>query len=178
MSEWTDHVARWRDCTECPLCQQRSNIVLARGEVPCDVLFIGEAPGASEDATGRPFDGPAGRLLDQIIERAVPPTATYALTNLVCCYPRDAKLEGYNEPDHDEILACRPRLEEFVALARPRLVVCVGSLAWGYTHWVEVPRVQIVHPAHILARLPQAQKAMAVNKCIVTVCCAVEDVVG
>ena len=185
MSAWTEHVACWKDCTRCPLSQQRSNIVLARGQVPCDVCIIGEAPGVSEDALGLPFVGPAGHLLDQIIERALPPTVRYALTNLVCCFPAEAKARGDNEPEHGEILACRPRLVEFIKLCRPRLVVLVGALAEQYAHGSDTPEwlpngstlkyCHIVHPAHILARLPLAQKQMAVQKCIVVIRSAVED---
>jgi DNA polymerase len=176
-----EHVARWRDCTACPLSQQRSNIVLARGQVPCEVLFIGEAPGASEDALGLPFVGPAGHLLDQIVDRALLQGTRYALTNLVCCFPRDAKAEGYNEPEHSEILACRPRLVEFIRLAKPKLVVCVGSLAWQYVEHdaygmvLGAHVIQIVHPAAIL-RMPLAQKQMAVQKAVVVLRNAVEDV--
>lgn len=175
MSTWADHVSRWKDCQACPLCHQRDRICLARGVVPCDVLFIGEAPGASEDAIGQPFVGPAGRLLDQIIERSMYLTATHALTNLVCCFPREAKERGENEPEHNEILACRPRLIEFVNIAQPRLIVCVGSLAAEYiNHHDSVPCVDIVHPAAIL-RMPLAQKQMAAQKTIVVLRRAVED---
>lgn len=180
---WLDHVAKWKDCTACPLCRQRDNIVLARGQVPCDVLFVGEAPGASEDALGRPFVGPAGHLLDQIIERALPPGTRYALTNLVACFPRDAKAEGINEPEVSEIKACRPRLEEFIELCSPRLVVCVGSLAsdWlqhdAYGKVCGATAVDIVHPAAIL-RMPLAQKQMAVQRAIVVLRNAVEDMIN
>lgn len=177
MSAWTDHVANWKDCTDCPLCQQRDRIVLARGTVPCAVLFIGEAPGASEDATGLPFYGPAGDLLQRIIDRALPPEVTYALTNLVCCFPREAKGRGDNEPEHDEILACRPRLVEFINITRPRLIVCVGSLAAVYTdHQGGVECCDIVHPAAIV-RMPLAQKNMATQKCTVQLRTAVENMV-
>ena len=180
MSAWTDHVAKWRDCTACTLCEQRSNVVLARGQVPCDVLFCGEAPGASEDALGLPFVGPAGHLLDQIIERALPPTVKYALTNLVCCFPAEAKARGDNEPEYSEIVACRPRLMEFITLAKPKLIVCVGSLAWNYVEHDAYGRVrganviQIVHPAAVL-RMPLAQKQMAVQKAIVILRNAVDS---
>ena len=181
MSAWTEHVAKWRDCDKCPLCQQRDRICLARGVVPCDVVCVGEAPGASEDARGMPFDGPAGRLLDQIIERSVPSGVTYALTNLVACFPAEAKARGDNEPELSEIKACRPRLYEFIDLCKPKLVVCVGTLAsdhighdsYGNVRGAKV--IAIVHPAFILARLPQAQKHMAVNKCIVQIRNAVQD---
>jgi uracil-DNA glycosylase family 4 len=176
MSAWTEHVARWKDCTDCPLCQQRDRIVLARGSVPCDVLFIGEAPGASEDALGQPFVGPAGKLLDQIIERALPPTVRYALTNLVCCFPADAKARGENEPEVPEIEACRPRLVEFVNICQPRLIVCVGQLAARHVPRAATTRYcEVVHPA-AMKRMPLAQQGMAAQKAVVIIRCAVEDV--
>lgn len=222
MSEWTDHVARWKDCTDCPLCQQRDQIVLARGQVPADVVFIGEAPGASEDALGMPFVGPAGHLLDGIISNAIPQPAPgmfagmglaedtpwdvahdravelgliseytvwlrYALTNLVACYPREAKGRGDNEPESEEIEACRGRLVEFVRLCRPRLIVLVGQLArrWVYgasmfrldatamqpewlPRWGILEFVEIVHPAAIL-RMPLIQRQMAAQKAAVQI---------
>lgn len=172
---WIAHVNRWQDCTDCPLCQQRDRIVLARGSLPADIVFVGEAPGASEDALGLPFIGPAGGLFDQIIERSVPSGVTYALTNLVACFPREAKAAGDNEPTDSEIRSCRPRLEEFLDIADSKLVVCVGSLATQY-----VPRkvtrkyADIVHPAFIL-RMPLAQKQMAVQRCVVTIRTAIEE---
>src|SRR5678815_494689 len=114
---WEDHVTKWRDCNECPLCEQRDNIVLARGTLPCDVLLVGEAPGDSENFLGQPFVGPAGCKLDYVIEAAWAKAGsrlTYALTNLVACFPRLAKEAGDNEPTKSEIDACRPRLEEFM----------------------------------------------------------------
>ena len=180
MSAWTDHVARWKDCTACALCNQRSNIVLARGKVPCDLLFVGEAPGQSEDALGQPFVGPAGQLLDQIIANAVPPDIRFALTNLVACFPAEAKARGDNEPELSEIQACRPRLRDFIGLAKPRLIVCVGTLASDYIHHdaggqvMGAEVVTITHPASIL-RMPLAQKQMAVQRSIVTVRNAVQD---
>lgn len=175
MVTWNEHVAKWKDCQACPLCQQRFRICLARGTVPCQVCFIGETPGASEDACGLPFYGPAGNLLDKIIERALPPEVTYTLTNLVCCFPREAKDRGDNEPEHNEILACRSRLIEFVNIAQPRLIVCVGALAEQYVdHSDTVLCVDIVHPAAIL-RMPLAQKQMATQKTVVVLRRTVED---
>jgi DNA polymerase len=176
MSDWTDHVERWKNCTDCPLYEQRDRIVLARGTVPCDVVFVGEAPGASEDAIGLPFVGPAGKLLDQIIDRSVPSHVRYALTNLVACFPREAKMAGDNEPSVEEITACKSRLREFLhAVATPSLIVCVGRLA---SDWVDrmtdCQYADIAHPASIL-RMPLAQRQMATQKCIVQVKCAVEE---
>lgn len=190
MTGWTEHVARWKDCQKCPLGKQRDRICLGRGTVPCDVLMIGEAPGASEDALGQPFVGPAGQLLDQIIERAlsswqVPGTegpdynsVTVAFTNLVCCFPRESKQRGENEPSSIEIRACEERLVEFVNIVRPRLIVCVGKLA---SDWIDhndtIKCVDVRHPAYILL-MPLAQRQMEVQRSIVIICNAVEAVMA
>lgn len=176
---WLEHVAKWRDCKLCPLCHQRDRIVLAKGVLPADVVVVGEAPGASENVIGLPFVGPAGRLLEQIVERAVPSTVPVAYCNLVACFPAEAKARGDNEPTHKEIVACRPRLEEFIHLCNPRLIVCVGGLAAGYVRretFEGVRFTDIDHPAFIL-RMPLAQKGMAVQRAIVVVRNAVANTV-
>lgn len=106
----------------------------------------------------------------------------YALTNLVACFPAEAKARGDNEPELSEIRACKPRLKEFFELAHPKLVVCVGSLAsdhvehdsWGRIYGARA--IDIVHPAHVL-RMPLVQKQMAVQRAIVILRNAVGDVV-
>jgi uracil-DNA glycosylase len=182
MSAWTDHVARWKDCIACPLHTQRDRIVLACGTVPCDVLFIGEAPGASEDAVGLPFVGPAGKLLDAIIMSALTglqqQTTRVALANLVACYPRESKERGDGAPSTQEIISCRSRLDEFVALADPKLVVLVGTLALAYYHKTGSRKyLDIDHPAYLL-RMPLVQKQMAVQRCVVQIRNAVLDLEG
>lgn len=178
---WIEHVDKWKNCKNCPLGAQRGvsgRICLARGTLPCQVLFIGEAPGTSENAIGQPFVGPAGQLLDQIVERSLDiKTVTTAYTNLVACFPREAKERGDNEPDNGEILECRPRLIEFVNIAKPCLVVNVGKLAERYFPGVgrHTPNVTVDHPAYIL-RMPLAQQQMAIQRCIVRIRNAYEDV--
>lgn len=186
------HVRRWEGCRACPLCGQRSRVVLARGAVPCDVLLCGEAPGASEDALGVPFCGPAGKLLDRVVAASVPPDLRIAFTNLVCCFPREAKTRGDSQPAPSEIEACRGRLVEFVRIARPRLVVLVGRLARRWVtgasmfrldgedeqpEWIEAGRclefVEIDHPAYIL-RMPEVAQSGAIKKAVLRVRNAVE----
>lgn len=70
-SRYSIHVENWSDCRACELHLGRRNVVLARGALPCDVLFVGEAPGKSEDTVGAPFVGPAGQLLDTIVAGAL-----------------------------------------------------------------------------------------------------------
>lgn len=175
------HVKDWKDCRKCGLCDQRSRIVLARGKLPCDVLLVGEAPGDSEDVLGLPFVGPAGKLLDEMVRRAFPiePAVRLAFTNLVACYPREAKATGNHEPTKAEIKACQPRLIEFVAIARPKLVVTVGNLATTYfpIGCCESAKgyVSVTHPAAIL-RANQAQQSLMIKRVQLTLANAYEEV--
>lgn len=150
------HREDWGSCTRCPLHEGRAKVVLGRGKLPCDILLIGEAPGESENVLGQPFVGPAGHLLDRIIRSAVPDSMAWAITNLVACIPRQDGSK-VSEPDPDDILHCAPRLDEFVRMANPRLIVCVGKLAesWvigtkGRRHllaWYNGAMIGIIHPA-------------------------------
>lgn len=199
IERWQTHVAKWRNCRECALCDQRYKIVLGRGSVPAQVVFLGEAPGDSENAVGQPFVGPAGNLLTDIVQRSVgafnsvsPVQLSVAYTNLVGCYPREAKEAGTHRPNDDEIEACQGRLREFLAIARPQLIVAVGALAEDNlplvlekiiysggrveNHATVERVVSIVHPSYILKRLPIAQQGMAVQKAIVTISTALEEI--
>ena len=172
---YRDHKSYWSTCNLCDLCHGRKHVVLARGKVPAPVLFIGEAPGNSEDVLGRPFVGPAGHLLDQIIEQALDGQYDYALTNLVACIPKDETGNKTEEPSADSIKACAPRLQEFVRLCKPQLIVCVGTLA---SKWVEklldaqpgtkatqFKFVHMTHPAAILRA--ETQQNILIKRAIV-----------
>jgi uracil-DNA glycosylase len=130
--------------------------VLARGNVPADILFIGEAPGQSEDVLGQPFVGPAGKLLDRQIAEAFGNCPGLDLrlcfTNLVCCIPKDETNKKVGEPDKESIEACSARLDEMLVLCRPKLVVAVGDLAdkWLVGDGGVLNKVKITHPAAIL----------------------------
>jgi uracil-DNA glycosylase len=167
LSSYGRHKARWINCTRCSLCEKRNKVCLARGTIPCDVLFLGEAPGVSEDVLGSPFVGPAGHLLDRIIEESIPDEVDYALTNLVACIPKDEDNDKVGEPPEEAINACAPRLKEFVRICRPNRVILVGTLA--HKHFKEdVPTVKILHPAAIL-RLDVSQRGLAIQRSIVAI---------
>lgn len=180
------HVEQWKDCQRCHLAETRDRVVISRGKVPCDVLMIGEAPGASENVLGKPFVGPAGQLLDEIIRRATRGLewgVRFAFTNLVCCIPLDDEGEKTAEPEDDCVLSCQPRLKEFIEIAKPRLIVCVGKLAedWtdpGYKHAVKfsshIKRIGIRHPASIL-RANVAHKGLMIQTTVVDLKNALED---
>lgn len=186
MTPWQLHVLNWKDCRRCPACEGRRRVVLCRGSLPCDVLFVGEAPGESEDVLGQPFVGPAGQLLDKIIDRTGLPEQGLktAFTNVVACIPRDPDGGKATEPEYESILACRPRLVELVRLANPRLLVTVGKVAREFTeqeghlrHRVEfhrrVPTVNIVHPAFIL-KSNVAARGLMVQRAVVQLADALE----
>ncbi len=166
------HVERWGGCTACPLCRTRTRVVLCRGKLPCDVLFVGEAPGRSEDVLGLPFVGPAGMLLNQILANSIPAGVRVAFTNLVACIPLGDGNEKTEAPDPGSVEACAPRLQELLDMASPDLVFLVGSeadkyLNPKYKNWVTMPRVPAVridHPAY-LARLNHAQQGLAIRRC-------------
>ena len=174
LTAYQRHVRAWESCTRCELHEHRHKVVLFKGRLPCDVLFVGEAPGVSENTIGKPFVGPAGKLLDMIIHNAtnhleIPPRM--AFTNLIACIPLDE--EGAKKtvtPPFEAIEACGPRVQEAIDLARPKLVVFVGQLAES---WLD-PKVKgvakipkgcaverIDHPAYILRQNVANQGLMA-----------------
>lgn len=173
---WSEHKKKWTDCVACPLCETRSNVVLARGTIPCDVLFVGEAPGQSEDTLGRPFVGPAGKLLDRMIAEArqtayedgntTIDALRIAFTNLVCCLPLGEDGHKLAEPDEKAIKACSSRLQEFIRIADPKLIVCVGKLPAKHVI-TDRSKIEIVHPAAIL-RSEVAAQSLLVKRVVVT----------
>jgi len=126
---------------------------------------VGEAPGSVEDSEGVPFVGPAGILLDCILEGAgvigeaatrEPILVRYAITNLVACFPKEQKEHGKNGPPAKCIKACRPRLQSIIDIASPKAIVWVGKLAAKHGPLAvgdrDVLTAEIVHPAFMLRK--------------------------
>ena len=108
-------------CTRCPLHVGRTRTVPGEGNPLSDVLLVGEGPGAREDATGRPFVGPAGQLLDELL-RAIGWTREQVfIANVVKCRP-----PANRDPEPDEISACRPYLDRQEAALDPAVIVTLG----------------------------------------------------
>jgi uracil-DNA glycosylase family 4 len=190
MTAYQAHKRRWGQCTACPLWKTRKHVVLARGVVPADILFCGEAPGDSEDVLAQPFIGPAGHLLDRIVRIAIPANLGFRLayTNLVACIP--VKTKDSHEPTRLSMDKCRPRLVEFVAeVAQPRLLVLVGKLAkseivgqadFGECEWLRgkwLGFCDIVHPSAIL-QAKEAERGPMIKRAVVVLEQAVGDLVG
>jgi uracil-DNA glycosylase len=113
------------DCQRCKLAPRRTNLVYGVGNPDADLMFVGEAPGADEDARGEPFVGRAGQLLTDIIERGMGMArADVYICNVIKCRPPDNR-----NPEPDEVVACEPFLMRQIDLVRPRVIVGLGTFA-------------------------------------------------
>ncbi len=119
------------DCHACDLWERGTQTVFGEGSKGAQVMFVGEQPGDQEDIAGKPFVGPAGKLLDRALEAAGIDRAAAYVTNVVKHFkwePR-GKRRIHAKPNQAEINACRPWLEAEIALVRPRVLVCLGATA-------------------------------------------------
>ena len=111
-------------CQNCELCRTRTNLVFGVGREDAEVLFIGEGPGEQEDLQGEPFVGPAGKLLDDMLEMIGLDRSKVYIANMVKCRPPHNR-----DPLPEEQQACAPWLRRQIALLDPKLVVCLGRIA-------------------------------------------------
>lgn len=112
-------------CTRCRLAEGRTQVVFGTGDRSADLLFLGEGPGADEDAAGLPFVGRSGKLLDRLMAEEMGLTrADCYITNMVMCRP-----PANRDPRPDEMAACRPWLEAKLSHIDPKVVVTLGNVA-------------------------------------------------
>jgi len=119
------------NCKACDLWERGTQTVFGEGARRAEVVFVGEQPGNEEDLTGKPFVGPAGRLLDDALSEAGIDRAQTYVTNVVKHFkwePR-GKRRIHKKPNAREITACRPWLEAEIALVKPKVIVCLGATA-------------------------------------------------
>jgi uracil-DNA glycosylase len=120
-----------QSCTACDLYKNATQAVLGAGPREAAAFFIGEQPGDQEDLAGKPFVGPAGRVLDEALAAAGIPREDVYVTNAVKHFkwePR-GKRRLHAKPNAGEVKACRPWLETELALIKPQIVVCLGATA-------------------------------------------------
>jgi uracil-DNA glycosylase len=155
-------------CRMCDLWQNATQTVFGEGRATAEVIVVGEQPGDVEDKTGKPFVGPAGKLLDRAFEEAGIDRTKIYVTNAVkhFKFERKGKRRIHKKPSVGQIEACKPWLQSEIAAIEPKLVVCLGATAaqslLGRTfkltqHRGEVfrpeglpPVTATVHPASIL----------------------------
>ena len=118
-------------CRACPLWETGTQTVFGEGSARATVMLVGEQPGDQEDRAGRPFVGPAGRLLDEALETAGIDRASAYVTNVVKHFKWEArgKRRIHAKPAWSEIAACRPWLDGELEAVRPAVLVCLGATA-------------------------------------------------
>ena len=124
MGEWEELRQKCMSCRACALAETRTNVVFGVGSPEAEVLFIGEAPGANEDAQGEPFVGRAGKLLDDMLAMIGLDRSRIYITNSVKCRPPQNR-----DPLNTEKDACRGFLRRQVELMRPKIIVCLGRIS-------------------------------------------------
>jgi DNA polymerase len=115
------------DCTRCRLHKGRTNLVFGVGNFDADIMFIGEGPGADEDAQGEPFVGRAGQLLNNMIAAMGLQREDVYIANVVKCRP-----PGNRTPERDECDTCGPFLMRQVETIKPKMIVALGATAAKY----------------------------------------------
>jgi DNA polymerase len=118
--------AEVKGCPLCRLSRTRKNAVPGEGQLAAKIMFIGEAPGRNEDEEGRPFVGAAGRILDDLLQKAGIERSQVFITNVVKCRPPNNRV-----PDEDEAAACRPYLDRQIALIKPKVICVLGRTAYS-----------------------------------------------
>ncbi len=153
-------------CTRCPLCSGRHSTVPGEGNPTAALMFIGEGPGFEEDQQGRPFVGPAGAKLDDIIHAMQFERSEVYIANIVKCRPPRNRV-----PEDAEAAACLPFLERQIELVQPKVIVTLGATPLKYLlaisgirrmrgKWLEyrgIPVMPTYHPSYLL-RLPEAKR--------------------
>ena len=168
--DWPEIKARVAGCTDCPLYAKRNKTVFGVGDENADWLFVGEGPGAEEDAQGEPFVGQAGRLLDSMLTAIkLKRGDNVYIANCIKCRP-----PGNRNPEPQEALQCEPYLHRQIELIRPKLIVALGKVAAanllatdasvasmrGKVHrYRGTPLIVTYHPAYLLRNLPDKAKA-------------------
>jgi len=168
--DWPALKAAVATCTACRLHEQRTQAVFGVGDEQADWMFVGEGPGAEEDARGEPFVGQAGKLLDNMLASiSLKRGEKVYIANVVKCRP-----PGNRNPEPDEAAACAPYLDRQIALIGPKLIVALGKVAATRLLGREVsiaslrgklldyqgrPLIVTYHPAYLLRNLGDKARA-------------------
>lgn len=157
------------DCTRCRLCEGRTNIVFGVGDPEARLMFVGEGPGADEDAQGEPFVGRAGQKLNEMIRAIGLRREEVYIANVVKCRP-----PGNRAPEADEVATCSPFLFAQIEAIRPKVIVALGGPAaqtllgtragitqlrgkWG--SFRGIPVIPTFHPAYLLRAYTRENRA-------------------
>jgi DNA polymerase len=166
--------ARAMQCVKCPnLAAARTQVVFGVGNIDADLMFVGEAPGADEDAQGEPFVGAAGQLLTRMIQATGLTRDQVYIGNILKCRPdMPAGSSGNRKPTPEEMQTCIPYLHEQIDLIKPKVLVALGGTAvegllgqGGIMklrgHWQTyrgIPLMPTFHPAYLLRNQSNVEK--------------------
>ena len=158
------------DCKRCRLSEKRARLVFGEGNPKARLVFVGEGPGAEEDAAGRPFVGEAGKLLTKIIENGMGlKREDVYICNVVKCRPPNNR-----DPEADEVQTCLPFLKQQLAIIRPEVVCTLGRIAaksllgrefkitqerGNWFSFMGIPLMATFHPAYVL-RNPSEERPL------------------
>ena len=162
-------------CLKCPhLVKSRKNVVFGVGDIHAQLMFVGEAPGADEDAQGEPFVGAAGQLLTRIIKTMGLSRETVYIANILKCRPdTPGQSSGNRKPTADEMKTCLPYLLEQIDLIRPKVLVALGATAiegvlgagggisklrGKFQTFRNIPLMPTFHPAYLLRNQALTEK--------------------
>lgn len=115
-----------RNCKKCRLWKTRKNAVPGEGPSDAEIIFIGQAPGSEEDKTGKPFIGRAGKFLNDILQSIGIKRRDVFITSPVRCFPPKNR-----KPKKEELEACRPYLDKYLAIINPKIMVLMGEVAFN-----------------------------------------------
>ncbi len=166
---------RASSCLKCPhLVKSRRNVVFGVGDIHAQLMFVGEAPGADEDAQGEPFVGAAGQLLTRIIKTMGLSRETVYIANILKCRPdTPGQTSGNRKPTGDEMKTCLPYLLEQIDLIRPKVLVAlgataiegllgagggIGKLRGHFQTFRDIPLMPTFHPAYLLRNQALSEK--------------------
>jgi len=121
MSDFDELIRQIRGCTLCSLSEKRTNAVPGDGSRTADIMFIGEGPGFYEDRDGLPFIGPAGKLLNELLNSIGLKRDEVYITNVVKCRPPNNR-----DPLPGEVASCKPYLERQIEMIAPKVIVMLG----------------------------------------------------
>ena len=168
MSSWEELENCCKNCSKCKLCTSRNSVVIGEGNKNAKIMFIGEGPGADEDAQGIPFVGKAGKLMNMAFAGVGIKREEVYITNIVKCRPPNNR-----NPEKEEADACMEYLKEQINLIKPEIIVLLGSVAlknilgeeYSITktrgQWIEKEGIKYMPTFHPAALLRDETKKLA-----------------
>jgi uracil-DNA glycosylase len=127
MENWEQLSSECEKCRKCSLGYTKTKTVIGRGNIHAPLLLVGEGPGKQEDEQGLPFVGPAGKLLDLLLDGLMINEKDYYIANIIKCRPPENRV-----PTDEEAEKCLPFLRMQVKLIKPKIIVCLGATSLKY----------------------------------------------